>query len=90
MAKDSSFRLILSLLLTIQILCWTLTLLDLFNPGKLHTLQRTTSDIFTPLLARQADIIRTAARVFAPLVSRRAAALLSYTQIYEMIPGLVG
>ncbi|KAI8937129.1 hypothetical protein NX059_006343 [Plenodomus lindquistii] len=79
MAKDSSFRILIALLLTIQILCWTLTLLDLFNPNKLRIIQSTA-----------ADAMRATTRIFAPLLSRRASGLLSYTQIYEMIDGLVG
>ncbi|CBY00120.1 predicted protein [Plenodomus lingam JN3] len=85
MSKPTTLRLLLTLLLLIQSLCWSLTLLHLLHPSKLRTLQANTAN----LLAHHAAAVRTATRMLAPLVSHRATALLSYTQIYEMWDGLV-
>jgi hypothetical protein len=52
MAKDSSIRLILALLLAVQILCWALTLLDLLSPGKPLALARSTTQVVSQVASQ--------------------------------------
>lgn len=49
MLKDNSFRICVALLLSIQTLCWALTLLDLISPGKPLSLLRSSSDFLSHL-----------------------------------------
>jgi hypothetical protein len=53
MSKDSSFRLCIAALLIIQIACWALALVDLFEPGKPRLMIRTTMDVISQLFARR-------------------------------------
>jgi hypothetical protein len=53
MVKDSSFRLFMAVLLVIQTVCWSLTLLDLMSPGKPLSLLRTSSEMMSQMLPRQ-------------------------------------
>jgi len=57
MAKPSSFRLLITLLLAIQALCWTLTLLNLLDPARLRLVLRATTDLLAPVLARPSAVL---------------------------------
>ncbi|KAK7191329.1 hypothetical protein PSPO01_02638 [Paraphaeosphaeria sporulosa] len=53
MVKDSSLRLFMAVLLAIQAVCWSLTLLDLISPGKPLSLLRTSGDIMSQMIFQQ-------------------------------------
>jgi len=53
MLRESSFRLFIALLLAIQTLCWSLTLLDLLSPGKPLSLLRTANDLLSQFFSRR-------------------------------------
>ncbi|KAF2795928.1 hypothetical protein K505DRAFT_323712 [Melanomma pulvis-pyrius CBS 109.77] len=54
-SSSSSFRLCIALLLSIQALCWLLTLLDLFVPGKPLSIFRHSTDILSQLFSRRSS-----------------------------------
>jgi hypothetical protein len=58
MIKETSFRSLIALLLTIQALCWVLTLLDLFSPGKPLSVLRHSAEIFGHFAKRSSALLR--------------------------------
>lgn len=73
MAKESSFRVCIALLLFVQALCWSLTLLDLLSPGKLRIVLHTATETLAPLLSALSA------------VSGPSAVSLSYRSIMELV-----
>lgn len=67
---SNSFRLCIALLLAVQALCWILTLLDLFSPGKPLALFRKSS-----------SMLHNSTDGFTQLFARRASALLVYKDV---------
>jgi hypothetical protein len=57
MGKETSFRLCIAFLLIVQIACWTLTLLDLVDPGKPQLLLRTTMDTISLHFTHQSSVL---------------------------------
>jgi hypothetical protein len=57
MPKDSSFRVCIALLLVVQAICWTFTLVDLFSPGKPRLLLRTSMDLVGQAVANRGDVL---------------------------------
>ncbi|KAF9740115.1 hypothetical protein PMIN01_02750 [Paraphaeosphaeria minitans] len=55
MVKESSLRLFMAVLLAIQAVCWSLTLLDLISPGKPLSLLRTSGDMVSQMLSVQSS-----------------------------------
>lgn len=65
MAKDSSFRLCIAALLVVQIACWALTLLDLYQPGQPRVLLRTALDVVAQMFSRKNGLMLTYQEVVA-------------------------
>ncbi|KAF1947713.1 hypothetical protein EJ02DRAFT_439914 [Clathrospora elynae] len=57
MPKNTPFRLCIAFLLIVQVACWTLTLLDLFHPGKPRAVIRTTMDLVSLYFSRQSTAL---------------------------------
>ncbi|KAL5391965.1 hypothetical protein PMIN02_006379 [Paraphaeosphaeria minitans] len=60
MVKESSLRLFMAVLLAIQAVCWSLTLLDLISPGKPLSLLRTSGDMVSQMLSSTESVLDTA------------------------------
>lgn len=59
MAKDASFRMCIAALLVVQVACWALTLLDLYQPGQPRVLLNTAFDGVSQMVSRGNGLILT-------------------------------